>query len=97
MVKVIAAVLLFDALGHHRYDYFALLRWISCGVCAFTAFQAAGAKKFGWLWIFAISAIILNPVAPLRLKRETWNVVDTATGVLLLLSIAVVDAPKKQI
>ena len=94
LAKVVAAVLLFDALGRHKYDYFTLLRWISCGVCAFTAFQAAGVKRFGWLWIFAISAIILNPVAPLHLKRETWNIVDTAAGVLLLVAIAVIDIGK---
>jgi hypothetical protein len=94
VAKVIAAALLFDALGRHKYDYFTLLRWISCGVCAFTAFQAAEAKKFGWLWIFVITAIILNPVAPLRLKRETWNIVDTAAGVLLLVAIPIVDRHK---
>jgi hypothetical protein len=94
LAKVIAAALLFDALGRHKYDYFTLLRWISCGVCAFTAFQAAEVKKFGWLWIFAISAIILNPVAPLRLKRETWNIVDIAAGVLLLVAIVMIDIRK---
>ena len=94
LAKLIAATLLFAASGHHKYDYFTLLRWISCGVCAFTAFQLAEAKKIGWLWIFAISAIILNPIAPLRLKRETWNAVDFAIGALLLISIAVVDIRK---
>ncbi len=71
MAKLIAAVMLFAALGRHSYDYFTLLRWISCGVCAFTAFQAAEAKKNGWLWLLTITALILNPIVPLRLKRET--------------------------
>ena len=94
LAKAIAAALLFGALGRHDYDYYTLLRWIACGVCAFTAFQAAEAKKFGWLWIFAITAIILNPVAPLHLKRETWNTVDTAAGVLLLVAIVIFDIRK---
>jgi hypothetical protein len=94
LAKVIAAGLLFDALGHHKYDYYTLLRWISCGVCAFTALQAAEAKKFGWLCIFAICAIMLNPVAPLHLKRDTWAIVDTATGVLLLVAIVIIDFRK---
>jgi hypothetical protein len=58
LAKVIAAALLFDALGRHQYDYYTLLRWISCGVCAFTAVQAGGVKKFGWLWIFAITHLL---------------------------------------
>ena len=93
-MKLIAAVLLFAALARHIYDYFSLLRWISCGVCAFTAFQAGEIKKFGWLWIFAIIAIILNPVAPLRFKRETWNAIDVAAGVLLLIAVVTIDIRK---
>jgi hypothetical protein len=94
LAKLIAAALLFDALGRHPYDYYTILRWIACGVCAFTAYQAVQLKNTGWLWIFAIAAIILNPVAPLRLKRETWAIVDTVAGVLLLLAIAVIDIRK---
>ena len=94
LAKVIAAALLFDALDRHAYDYYTLLRWIACGVCAFSAFQAVQIKKIGWLWIFGITAIILNPVAPLHFKRETWNTVDAAAGVLLLVAIVIVDIRK---
>jgi uncharacterized protein DUF6804 len=91
IAKVIAAVMLFAALGRHAYDYYTLLRWVACGVCAYTAFQAMQTKKTGWLWIFVIAAIILNPIAPLHLKRGTWALIDAAAAVLLLLSIAVMD------
>jgi hypothetical protein len=94
IAKLIAAVMLFAALGRHAYDYYTLLRWIACGVCAYTAFQAVQIKKFGWLFVFIIAAIVLNPVAPLRLKRETWGEVDAAAALLLLLSIAVMDIRK---
>jgi hypothetical protein len=94
IAKSIAAVLLFAALGRHPYDYYTLLRWIACGVAAFTAFQAAQIKKIGWLWIFVIVAIVLNPITPLHLKRETWAIVDAAAAVLLLVSIAVMDIRK---
>lgn len=92
--KLIAAVMLFAALGRHTYDYFTLLRWIACGVCAYTAFQAVQTKKFGWLFVFVIAALVLNPIAPLRIKRDTWAIVDAAAAVLLLLSIAVMDIRK---
>ncbi len=94
IAKLIAAVMLFAALGRHAYDYYTLLRWIACGVCAYTAFQAAQNKKFGWLFIFIIAALVLNPIAPLRIKRDTWAIVDAAAAVLLLLSIAVMDIRK---
>jgi len=94
LAKLVATVMLFEAPGRHPYDYYTLLRWITCGVCAFTAYQAVQLKKTGWLWIFVITAILLNPVAPLRLKRETWAIVDTTAGVLLLLAIVVIDIRK---
>ena len=94
IAKLIAAVMLFAALGRHPYDYYTLLRWVACGVCAYTAFQAAQNKKFGWLFVFIIAAIVLNPIAPLRIKRDTWAIVDAAAAVLLLLSIAVMDIRK---
>lgn len=94
IAKLIAAVMLFAAFGRHAYDYFTLLRWIACGVCAYTAFQAVQTKKFGWLFVFVIAAIVLNPIAPLHLKRETWGIVDAAAAVLLLLSIAFMDICK---
>ena len=94
LAKLIAAVMLFAALGRHAYDYYTLLRWIACGVCAFTAFQAVQSKKTGWLIIFVIAAVVLNPFAPVHLKRDTWAIVDVAVAVLLLVSIAVMDIRK---
>ncbi|HEX7570812.1 MAG TPA: DUF6804 family protein [Verrucomicrobiae bacterium] len=94
LAKLIAAVMLFAALGRHAYDYYTLLRWIACGVCAYTAFQAAQSKKSGWLFVFIIAALVLNPVAPLRLKRDTWAIVDAAAAGLLLVSIVVMDIRK---
>jgi hypothetical protein len=91
IAKLITAVLLFVALGRHAYDYYTLLRWIACGVAAFTAFQAAQIKKFGWLFVFVITALVLNPISPLRLKRDTWAIVDAAAALLLLMSIAAID------
>jgi p-aminobenzoyl-glutamate transporter AbgT len=94
IAKLIAAAMLFAALGRHPYDYYTLLRWVACGVCAFTAFQAVQNKKTGWLVVFITAAVVLNPIAPLRIKRDTWAIVDSAAAVLLLVSIAVMDIRK---
>jgi hypothetical protein len=94
VVKLIAAVLLFAALGRDTNDYYIILRCIACGVCAYTAFQAAQIQKFGWLFVFGVFAIMLNPIAPLHLKRASWTFVDIAAAVLLLLSIVIMDIRK---
>lgn len=92
IAKMFVAGLLFAAPGRHAYDFYTLLRCVACGVAAFTAFQAAQVKKFGWLFVFAIVAVALNPVAPLHLKGETWAFIDAAAAVLLLVSIATIEA-----
>jgi hypothetical protein len=94
IAKLIAAAMLFAALDRHAYDYYTILRWIACGVCAYTAFQAEQKKELGWLFVFVITALVLNPISPLRLKRDTWSIVDTAAAVLLLVSIVVMDVRK---
>jgi hypothetical protein len=96
IAKLIAAAMLFAALGRHQYDYYTLLRWVACGVCAYTAFQAMQSKKTGWLFVFVIAALVLNPIAPLRFKRDTWAILDAAAAVLLLVSIAVMDIRKSR-
>ena len=94
IAKLIAAVMLFAALGRHAYDYYTLLRWVACGVYVLTAFQAVQDKKTGWLFLFVTAAVVLNPIVPVHLKRDTWAIVDIAAALLLLVSIAVMDLRK---
>lgn len=91
LAKLVAAGMLFGALGRHGYDYFVLLRWIVCGVAAFAAFRASESGKNGWGWSFAIVVLLFNPIIPVHLTRETWAFVDVGVALLLLVSIAAVD------
>jgi TPR repeat protein len=92
IAKLIVAVMLFAAVGRHDYDYYTLQRCAAFGVVAFTAFQAGRLKQFGWLFVFVSVAVMLNPITPLHLKRETWAFVDAAAAVLLLVSISTIEA-----
>ena len=89
--KLVAAGLLFGALGRHPYDYYTLMRWVVCGVAAFGAFQAFVSGKNGWVWALAIVALVFNPLIPVHLKRETWAIIDSSAAILLLISIAAID------
>lgn len=89
--KLIAAGMLFGALGRHQYGYYTLLRWVVCGVSAFAAFQAAKSAKTGWVWALAVVALFFNPIIPVHLKRETWAFIDVGVAVLLLISIVAID------
>jgi hypothetical protein len=87
VARIVASVLLFWALARHQYGYFVLLRWVVCGVSAFCAFLSYSLKRIPWTWLFGLLAILFNPLAPIRLARQTWAYFDVATGLLLLASI----------
>ena len=89
--KLIAALMLFAAIVGHSYDYYTILRWVVCGVCIFSAWQAWGQQSRGWVVALGCMAALFNPLIPVHLKRETWAVVDVAAGVLLLISIRFMD------
>lgn len=89
--KLVAAGMLFGALGRHQYGYYTLLRWVVCAVAGVAAFRAAEIHKSGWVWVLAIVALFFNPIIPLHLKRETWAFFDVGVAVLLLVSILRLD------
>lgn len=87
IARGIAAILLFLALGDQSYGYYKLLRWVTCGAAAYSAFIAVSVEKKFWVWVFGITALIFNPIIPFHLDRETWSIIDIASGVLFLVSI----------
>jgi len=85
--RVVTGALLFWALARHQYGYFVLLRWIVCAASAFCAYLSYSLKRVPWTWLFGLIALLFNPLAPIRLDRQTWTYLDAATGFVLLLSI----------
>jgi hypothetical protein len=65
---------------HNHYsqqkDFYTLLRWICCAAFAYSAFTAFQMKRVTWTWIFAILAVLFNPLAPVHLQRDTWQILD---------------------
>lgn len=91
VAKLLAVGILLGALADHAYGYYTLLRWIVCGVAAFSAFRASEIQKTGWVWVLAIVALLFNPIIPVHLNREIWAFVDVGVALLLLASIFAVD------
>jgi hypothetical protein len=87
VARIVTSALLFWALARHQYGYFVLLRWVVCSVSVFCAFLSYSLKRISWTWVFGLLALLFNPLAPIRLARETWVYFDIATGLLLLGSI----------
>ena len=87
IARIIAAGLLFWALGGHPYGYYTLLRFIVCGVTAYGAWFAYQLDKKGWVWCLGIIAILFNPIFPVHMDRGTWAIVDIGVAIILLVSL----------
>jgi len=81
-VPVIAAAFLFGALGHWPYGYYMLLRSVTCAAAVFFIWWAHGVKRTWAIWPFALVALLFNPIAPVHLSRDAWQVIDVAVAVL---------------
>jgi ABC-type Mn2+/Zn2+ transport system permease subunit len=67
-----------------------VLRWVVCGVAAYTAYVSNLSNKLPWAWFFGIVALFFNPFIPIKLDRATWANIDVAVGIALLVSIFLV-------
>ena len=92
IARIIAALMLFGALGKPPSDYYVVLRYIVFGVAMYSSF-IAGTRKAGWAWTFRIIGIIFIPFVPERvfLARSSWAIIDITAGILLLASITFVS------
>ncbi len=80
----VAALFLIGALGDWPYAYYQLLRWVVCGVGAYTAFIAYESGRTGWAGLFGLIAVLFNPIVPFYMQRETWQVLDLLAAVPFL-------------
>lgn len=94
VARAVSAGLLFWALAQHSYSYFMILRWFTCVVTAYLAYTAWKQNKGVWVWVFAALALLFNPVLPIHLDRNSWKVIDVATGVFLVISMIFVREDK---
>ncbi len=76
------------------YAYYILLRWVSCGVFVYLAFQASEQNKTKWIWILGITAVIYNPIFRVHLNREFWTVINLVTIAIALASIYILSNNK---
>lgn len=92
-LKLVAIVMALGALASFPYVYYQLLNWVIAGAALLTAWQAHRQKNDWVAWLFAILAVIFNPIAPLYLGTGTWQILDVIAAVALALSFIVVRTP----
>lgn len=71
-----AGMLLLAITGRWPYGFFILLRWVVSGCALYVATAAHHQKSSGWMWIMVGIAVLFNPLIPIHLRRDTWQVID---------------------
>ena len=71
------------ALLPNPYGYYRLLRVVVCGVSIYLSLKAIEAKRRGLLVVLLTIAVLFNPVLPIYVDRETWEVLDILTAGIL--------------
>ena len=85
--KIFAIVILFGALWNHPYSYYQLLRWVVSITGAISAYKFFEAKNEFWGWVFVFITILFNPIAPIYLSKDTWQILDVLGAVIFTISL----------
>lgn len=91
---IVAEMLLFAATPL-PYVYYQVLRWLTCGVGVFVAFEAYRCRKIWAVCIFGLIAILFNPIVPIHLSKEQWWLPDFVCALLFATSMFVIREPAK--
>ncbi|MFC1793458.1 DUF6804 family protein [Planctomycetota bacterium] len=92
----IAALMLFGALGYWPYGYYQLLRFVVCGVGAYTAFVAYQWQKLWATWLFGFIAVLFNPLIPIHLPKEVWHTIDVTCAFLFIAIASILRKPTER-
>ncbi len=96
MPAIIAAVMLFGALGQWPDDYYQLLRFVTCCVSVYVAYTAYTWQKIWAVWLFGFIAVLFNPLAPIHFSRELWQYIDIICAVLFAVIAFILRKPAEE-
>jgi hypothetical protein len=93
---LIAAVMLVFAAAEKQPDnFYTILRWVCCAVFVYSAVISFQVKRMLWLAIFAVLAIVFNPIFLLPLDRSAWIVADwLSIGTIVIATFVIRKASK---
>ncbi len=83
--------LILAALGHHGYAYYLLTRWAVCCAAVLCTFVSREQSRRPWVVLFAVTAVVFNPVFPLHLKTGYFRTISIAAAVFLGLSLFFIE------
>ena len=85
IIKSILAIMCLVCLLDMPYGYYELFRYVAAG--SFVYFAINEKDNQGWMLVWIVSALLVQPFFKAGLGREIWNIVDVAWAVILVVSI----------
>ena len=82
-LKPLLALLLFICLADMPYGYYQFVRFISCIIFAYFAYQE-NLNKSKLFLVYVTLAVLFQPFVKISLGRELWNIVDVIVAVFLI-------------
>jgi hypothetical protein len=86
-LSVLASALLVGALfSIEFFVYYQLMNWIVVGASIMVAIRAKQSNKEWLMWVFAFVAVVFNPLAPLYLRTDVWQIVDIVAVLMFIVT-----------
>src|SRR4051812_13778522 len=92
-LRLVAIAFVLGALWpYFPYAYYQLMDWVVAGAAIMTALQSRARGQTFVIWVFALVAVVFNPVAPLYLRADIWQIADIAVAVLFAAALFLVKS-----
>lgn len=85
LLSVVASY--FSAMFTLPYAFYQFMNWAVVIASIMIVKQSYKMQKSLPMWLFALVAIVFNPIAPIYLSAFAWQIVDIAAVVLFLISL----------
>lgn len=83
IISIISIILLLIGIPTGwAYGYYIFLRWAIFISSVIITYKFYEQKRITWVFIFAVLAILFNPIAPIYLEKSTWILIDFISSVL---------------
>ena len=69
------------------FFYHSLIRIEVFIASIYLAFLAMQAGQFVWMILFAILVILYNPIIPIHLKKEIWQIIEISGAAVFGISL----------
>ncbi|RYD40493.1 MAG: hypothetical protein EOP85_14155 [Verrucomicrobiaceae bacterium] len=65
-------------------DFYKVVKFTVCAACGFMAWKAHQEGRVFWRNAYALAAAAYNPFLPIRMERESWEIVSVVVMLLVV-------------